>query len=117
MQVEERIIRAEGIKVARYSLKPLNQGMGMSIIQHPNGETMQVAISSNGIVGVYQNTDLVQYVTDTIGGSSGAPCFNEDWEVVALHHAEKAKLFGSAGEGVLFSAIHKRIKDDLLSRP
>ena len=28
----------------------------------------------------------MQYLTDTLGGSSGAPVFNEDWLVVALHH-------------------------------
>jgi V8-like Glu-specific endopeptidase len=29
----------------------------------------------------------VQYTTDTLPGSSGSPVFNDNWEVVALHHA------------------------------
>ncbi|MGL4649089.1 MAG: trypsin-like peptidase domain-containing protein, partial [Caldilineaceae bacterium] len=27
------------------------------------------------------------YLTDTLPGSSGSPCFNDRWEVVALHHS------------------------------
>ena len=30
--------------------------------------------------------DLVQYSTDTEPGSSGSPVFNQDWEIVGLHH-------------------------------
>ncbi len=29
----------------------------------------------------------VQYVADTMEGSSGSPVFNRKWEVVALHHS------------------------------
>jgi V8-like Glu-specific endopeptidase len=30
--------------------------------------------------------DVVQYRTDTEGGSSGSPVFDEQWRVIALHH-------------------------------
>jgi endonuclease G len=29
----------------------------------------------------------LQYVADTMDGSSGSPVFNQNWEVVALHHS------------------------------
>jgi V8-like Glu-specific endopeptidase len=29
----------------------------------------------------------VQYITDTLPGSSGSPVFNDDWRIVALHHS------------------------------
>jgi V8-like Glu-specific endopeptidase len=29
----------------------------------------------------------VQYLTDTLPGSSGSPVFDADWNVVALHHS------------------------------
>ena len=28
----------------------------------------------------------VRYATNTEGGSSGSPCFNKDWDLIALHH-------------------------------
>jgi V8-like Glu-specific endopeptidase len=37
----------------------------------------------NQVVEVTEN--CVQYLTDTMAGSSGAPVFNEEWQVVALH--------------------------------
>ena len=33
------------------------------------------------------NGTRVTYTVNTEGGSSGAPCFNTDWELVALHHS------------------------------
>jgi V8-like Glu-specific endopeptidase len=35
----------------------------------------------------YADDRLVQYLTDTLPGSSGAPVFDSDWHVVALHHS------------------------------
>ena len=31
--------------------------------------------------------DFLYYRTDTEPGSSGSPCFNDPWELVALHHS------------------------------
>ena len=62
---------------------------------------MKVALSCNGVVDVDANSGKIQYVNKTAGGSSGSPCFNEDWELVALHHAERSRSFGSIREGIL----------------
>ena len=35
----------------------------------------------------YVDDNVVQYLTDTMPGSSGSPVFNAAWEVVALHHS------------------------------
>jgi len=71
---------------------------------------MKLSISCDGITGVYADRGLVQYVNKTSGGSSGSPCFNENWHLVALHHAQRAKSFGSIREGILFSSIYPEIK-------
>ncbi|MFM5947050.1 MAG: trypsin-like serine peptidase, partial [Dolichospermum sp.] len=83
------------------------------VLQHPEGESMKLSISQDGIIGVYQNSGLVQYVNKTAVGSSGSPCFDEDWYLVALHHAQKAKTFGSIREGILFASIYQEIQDFL----
>jgi endonuclease G len=113
LQVDNRINEIKGIQPAPYELNPPTQNMGIHILQHPQGTTMKLAINNNGITGIYHSEGLVQYVTRTLCGSSGSPCFNEDWKIVALHHAERAKRFGTIREGILFSAIYDEIKDYL----
>jgi V8-like Glu-specific endopeptidase len=56
----------------------------VSIIQHPNGGPKKIAFTDNKVSAVFN--DLVQYSTDTEPGSSGSPVFNQDWEIVGLHH-------------------------------
>lgn len=60
-------------------------GEWVNIVQHPNGEPKQIALRENQIVD--ELDDFVHYHTDTAPGSSGAPVFNDQWEVVALHHS------------------------------
>ncbi|MEA2217531.1 MAG: hypothetical protein QOJ35_157 [Solirubrobacteraceae bacterium] len=56
----------------------------VSIIQHPQGGPKKIAFTDNKVSAVFG--DLVQYSTDTEPGSSGSPVFNQDWEIVGLHH-------------------------------
>jgi endonuclease G, mitochondrial len=55
----------------------------IAIIQHPNGSYLQVAMRDNSLV--YDDTDTIEYLTNTDYGSSGAPVFNDNWNVIALH--------------------------------
>ena len=71
-----RLIGAEG--------KALH-GDPLNIIQHPKGEPKQIVLRSNELVDLL---DLfAHYVTDTEPGSSGSPVYNDQFEVVALHHS------------------------------
>jgi V8-like Glu-specific endopeptidase len=57
----------------------------VNIIQHPGGQLKQIALYHNIVTNT--NNRVVQYLTATMKGSSGAPVFNSNWEVVALHHS------------------------------
>jgi endonuclease G len=57
----------------------------VNIIQHPNGELKQIALRENEVVDIFE--DYLHYRTDTEPGSSGSPCFNDQWELVSLHHS------------------------------
>lgn len=74
------LIAAEGKIIVR---DPVN------IIQHPKGELKQIAIRNNTLVDLPDPPlDMfAHYETDTERGSSGSPVFNDQWEVIALHHS------------------------------
>lgn len=62
-------------------------GEYLTIIQHPGGERKQVCVRENKLLKFDDGSPFVWYQTDTVGGSSGAPVFNNSWDVVALHHS------------------------------
>lgn len=64
--------------------KPVREGDFVFIVQHPKGQPKKIGLLHNEVVRV--TADRVQYLTDTLPGSSGSPVCNEHWEVVALHH-------------------------------
>jgi endonuclease G len=69
-------IRAQGKAIA---------GDFVTIVQHPEGQKKQVALRDNRVVDVLD--DFLHYEADTQPGSSGSPVFNDQWELIALHHA------------------------------
>jgi endonuclease G len=71
-----RLIEAEGKAII---------GEFVTIVQHPRGEKKQLALRENKIVDIPEQ--VLHYTADTEPGSSGSPVFNDQWEVVALHHA------------------------------
>ncbi|WP_340384311.1 endonuclease [Streptomyces sp. SS7] len=60
-------------------------GESVTVVHHPRGEPKQLALRDNRVVDVLD--DFLHYESDTQPGSSGAPVFNDQWEVVALHHS------------------------------
>lgn len=81
-----------GIELKRYGWNHLIEGQGkallgdsLNIIQHPRGEAKQIVLRSNQLIDLPDN--FAHYVTDTEPGSSGSPVYNDEWEVVALHHS------------------------------
>jgi endonuclease G, mitochondrial len=69
-----------------------------TIIQHPEGKDKQISIRNNEIIDI-SLADAIIYKSDTAPGSSGAPVFNNEWQIIALHSAGVAKK-NAAGEYV-----------------
>ena len=56
----------------------------LNIIHHPGGDYKQLSIRENKFKRI--SSTAVWYESDTAQGSSGSPVFNDQWQVVALHH-------------------------------
>ncbi len=57
----------------------------VNIIQHPRGRPKEVVLQDNRVLRA--DNVVLQYSCDTEPGSSGSPVFNNQWRLVALHHA------------------------------
>ncbi|CAN5417358.1 hypothetical protein BH10ACT9_BH10ACT9_17730 [soil metagenome] len=60
-------------------------GESMNVAGHPMGRLKEISIRENRLD--LQLDDFLHYSTDTEPGNSGSPVFNDQWEVVALHHS------------------------------
>ncbi|MGA5201841.1 trypsin-like serine peptidase [Streptomyces variegatus] len=67
-------------------------GEKVNIIGHPQGRLKEIALRDNAVL--VRLDDFVHYKTDTEPGNSGSPVFNDQWEVVALHHSGVPKKDG-----------------------
>ena len=56
----------------------------LNIIHHPGGDYKQLSIRENQFKKIMATT--LWYKSDTAQGSSGSPVFNDQWQIVALHH-------------------------------
>lgn len=88
----------------------------INIVQHPAGRPKEVVIRENRILARTDNTLI--YGADTLPGASGSAVFNDQWEVVALHHygspfraiVDVPDLPRNGNEGIRMSAIVARLE-------
>jgi hypothetical protein len=68
---------------------PLRVGDRLSLIQHADGEAKQLVIRQTLVLDVFD--PFLVYRGDSATATSGAPLFNDQWEVVGWHHSGVAK--------------------------
>lgn len=92
---------ANGRALAEFGFCPLIGAEGkilkgdpINIVQHPKGRLKEIVVRENRLVDLPDADDgrFALYEADTEPGSSGSPVFNDDWEVVALHHSGVPRL-------------------------
>lgn len=96
-------------------------GEFVNVIQHPEGDYKQVVLRENLIVARLQT--VLHYLADTQPGSSGSPVFNDQWEVIALHHwgepfrevklPDGRPIPKEVNEGIRISAIVRALEAEL----
>ncbi len=92
-----------------------------NVIQHPNGRYKELVLRENHLVSRDETAQVLHYVADTEQGSSGSPVFNNEWQVIALHHwggpwrevmgTSGQPLAGEVNEGIRVSAIVGALRD------
>jgi endonuclease G len=114
-------VRAGPDALAEFGFNPMIEAEGkaivgefVTIIQHPRGLKKQVALRENRIVDIPEL--FLHYAADTEPGSSGSPVFNDQWEIVGLHHAStrvdrKVEASGFLNEGIRVSRILRHLAD------
>lgn len=90
--VEEKPVNGD-TTLSTYGYRPLIETKGkvvigdpMNIIQYPNGGVKKYTTEENEVFNIDDERGVIYYYTDTEIGSSGSPCFNNFWEVAALHY-------------------------------
>jgi hypothetical protein len=83
------------------------------IRQHPYGQPLQIDF------GRFKQSDTsstrIRYTTETAEGTSGAPCFNQEFKLVGMHNAEfrpdgpRTEL----NQAIRFDHIARKIRDEL----
>jgi DNA/RNA endonuclease G (NUC1)/V8-like Glu-specific endopeptidase len=93
------------VRVTRHAFEITEQEYA-NIISHPDGRMKEIAIHENEVQ--WQDELVVHYTSDTQPGSSGAAVCNNNWQLIALHHASKKSNVPKhevLNEGVKLSAI------------
>lgn len=94
----------------------------ISIIQHPRGQLKKLVVHNSRFIqcGAEAEDDrYCWYTGDTEPGSSGAPVFDPQWNLLALHHRavpktnERGELVDAAGEVIRMRASEVESMDDL----
>ncbi len=85
--------------------------MPIMILQHPNGEALKLAFDTNAVIRKSTSNTRIRYTTNTDKGSSGSPCFNLKWQLVALHQfGEPVVIEATYNQGIPIFAIRERLQ-------
>jgi hypothetical protein len=85
--------------------------MPLLIAQHPDGSPLKLALDTEGVIGENVNRTRIRYATNTEPGSSGSPCFDLEWNLIALHHyGDPAFGHPKFNQGIPINLIHERLK-------
>jgi hypothetical protein len=83
---------------------PISPDDFVFIFQHPKGgmdRAQPLKLNFDRVRGINANNTRVTYKANTEKGSSGSPCFDRNWNLIALHHAGLKDV----NQGIPFTTI------------
>ncbi|RZK21303.1 MAG: DUF4071 domain-containing protein [Pedobacter sp.] len=104
-------------------IDPDSDSQRIYIIGHPFGGTLQLSFQDNILLD--HEDPKIHYRTPTEGGSSGSPVFNQQWDLIGLHHAGSAEMRClnnkpgeyEANEGIWIESIKRAFSQFLETSP
>jgi len=90
------------------------------VIGHPKGGGLSLSLNDNLLLDY--DDRLLHYRAPTEGGSSGSPVFNQQWDLIGLHHAGSMampRLKGqdgtyAANEGIWIQRIIQALREEVV---
>lgn len=79
------------------------------IVQHPEGKAQGLAFEGPGVKSVNASGTRFRHLVNTKKGSSGAPCFDRDLNLVGLHHSGDTGEHPTWNQAVAIAPIRARI--------
>jgi hypothetical protein len=76
-------------------------GSPLYIAFHLPDGPLQISMSAEGVIGLDPTGTRLRYRANTRPGSSGAPCFDANWELIAMHQLARE----DGGQGLAISAV------------
>lgn len=80
------------------------------MVQHPRGAPLKIALNMNAEIKVNANGTRLRYTTNSEPGSSGSPCFDGAWNLIALHHAGSEREATPWNQGIPIDLVSAHLK-------
>lgn len=84
-------------------------GDALHIVQYPGVIDLMVGIQGDSVQTVNKSKTRLTYLTNAGAGSSGAPCFDKDWNLVAIHHSGDPSFDAAYNEGIPAATIRRNL--------
>jgi S1-C subfamily serine protease len=118
LELDRPVANVEPYPVAPH-LPQSNGEQRVYVVGHPQGGGLSFSLQDNLLIA--WDSRKVHYRTPTEPGSSGSPVFDDQWRLIALHHAGRAnmpRLNGESGsyeanEGISILAIAAGLRSAL----
>lgn len=97
---------------------PPLDGHALFILQHPRRAPLKLALDTDAKPRLVHQGLRLRYDTTTDEGSSGSPCFNASWTLVALHHyGDPAMGPATYNQGIPIDRIRDHVRSALDGTP